>query len=285
MKKGHLKRRHFGQHFLRDRHSIEKIIGEAERLIKAAKQEKFDYTNIIEIGPGKGALTRGLIELAKKHRLKLTLVEKDRELVKFWNDEIQTSTQATDQTIDLEILEQDAVEFSLSSAITKALVVSNLPYASGTPILTNLSKFKNITAMVLMFQKEVSDRIASPPDTRDFGSLSLAMQNIYTVTELIKVGPGCFSPPPKVMSSVITLQRRLEPFLTETFDDQEILEKLAKACFLHRRKMLRSALPKDSDYMKALDLAGVNLTKRAEALSWEEWRKAVSCLRELKKHQ
>jgi len=263
----HEKRKHYGQHFLHDQRVISRILAETEHQIKETK-----CSSLLEIGPGKGALTIGLIELARKYSLPLTLVEKDSELVAEWKKKVSSSP------VKLEVIELDAAHYQPTD-LRDTVVISNLPYASGTPICTNLCQYENMRSLILMFQKEVAERINAKPDTSDFGSLTISIQNRYHVNKLMNVTQNCFTPPPKVMSTVLTLTRLQRPFLTETFEEQEILEKFAKACFLHRRKMLRSALPKDSMWLHAVHSAGVSDTKRAEALAWEEWRAILKCIK------
>jgi 16S rRNA (adenine1518-N6/adenine1519-N6)-dimethyltransferase len=152
--------------------------------------------------------------------------------------------------------------------------MSNLPYSAGTAILSRLADFHaEIPVMVLMFQLEVAQRIRAEPDSKAWGSLSIAIQNNWDVTRLVQVPPGAFSPPPEVQSEVVILKARKEVRIqgTETPEGAQKFQKLVKTCFLHRRKMLRSSLSHHPDYLQGLERSQIRTDLRAEALSWEQW--------------
>ena len=134
--------------------------------------------------------------------------------------------------------------------------------------------------MVLMFQAEVAQRLRADPDTRAWGSLSIWIQNRWNVRKLISVKPGAFNPPPKVDSEVLVFERREQPRIQIPNDPKTEAqwESLLKATFSQRRKMLRSVLKPYPVLRNALELSQVDDTKRAEALSWEEWAKLWECL-------
>lgn len=269
------KRRAFGQHFLRDTSICDRIAHTARELA-----QEYGCQALLEIGPGKGAITLPLIDafddLPTIREVKL--VEKDRVLAANWNargKEMKLSKKFSVEEADfLELAE----EGWLSTA--PLAVVSNLPYSSGTAILTRLALYpKSIPFMVLMFQAEVAQRLRAEPATKAWGSLSIWIQNRWDVSHLLRVPPSAFSPPPKVMSEVVVLKRRES--LRIPYSNEEHFEKFLKTCFAHRRKMLKATFRGVSEnYAKALALSGIDPTRRAETLDWKEWEKLYSAFRE-----
>jgi len=261
------KRKAFGQHFLNDQIIIDSIVSEFLKVYSS-----FNCESILEIGPGKGALTFCLLDQLKTKKIepkKLTLAEKDRELVQHWKQQ--------EQDISLDILEGDFLRSSTDKWYKEFPigVISNLPYSSATAIVTKLASFNNIPCMVLMFQKEVAQRLHARPNTKALGSLSLWIQNNWDVKPLIIVKPQSFTPPPKVDSEVVIMTKRSAPVINKTNENNKTWEKLLKICFQNRRKMLRSNL-KLSQWSDVLKLSEVDPTRRAEALSWDEWKQLFS---------
>ncbi|MCM2324609.1 MAG: 16S rRNA (adenine(1518)-N(6)/adenine(1519)-N(6))-dimethyltransferase RsmA, partial [Oligoflexia bacterium] len=247
------------QHFLKDR-SICRLI--AETGIQLAREAR--CKTLLEIGPGRGALTDPLIELRPQapDLERFVLAERDRALAAEWRARAVTEA----------IEEGDFLELPEEKWITPApvAVVSNLPYSAGTAITTRLARHPDrIPFMVLMFQAEVAQRLRAEQGTKDWGSLSIWIQNRWDVRKLCTVPPSAFSPPPEVQSEVVVLTRRTEPRIA--ISNEALWEKLLKASFMHRRKMLRAGLRSAEPYRQALDASGLDATKRAEALSWEEW--------------
>ena len=252
------KRKAFGQHFLSDTNVINQIVDEV--ISALARHEGH---SLLEIGPGKGAITRPL--LAKLPMEKSFFVaERDRVLIEFWKPESRIT----------KLLEGDFLDQSeeILQTLGKFLVVSNLPYSAGTAIVVKLCEHaKQIPEMILMFQAEVAKRLYAEPSTPDRGSLSLYIQNEWDVKRLLVVKPEAFNPPPKVMSEVVTLKRRETPYIH--LPDEVARKKwneLLKTAFLHRRKMLRVNLGK-SRWKDAFEKSGVDPTLRAEALEWKDW--------------
>lgn len=255
------KRRALGQHFLKDVR-ITQLIAETTHQLA----QEYHCQALLEIGPGKGAITEPLLKLFGRESFVLS--ERDRELADFWRGQ------------GLKIQEGDFLDLPEDRwLIQKPLaVVSNLPYSAGTAILTRLAcYFEAIPFMVLMFQAEVADRLRASPDTKAWGSLSIWIQNRWDVKKLCHVPPGAFSPPPEVQSEVVVLKARSEPRIA--IQNEKIWEQLLKGAFSHRRKMLRSCFRGFDVFRNALELSGVDGTKRAEALSWEEWERlyVASC--------
>lgn len=249
------KRRALGQHFLRDPGVQDRVVTTALELTREARVQ-----TLLEIGPGKGALTKLLLE-RMGDQLRLVLCEKDRELATYWQAEALGSPK-------LAVLPGDFLDLPKEQWLIDPPpgVVSNLPYSAGTAILDRLAR-EQIPFMVLMFQAEVAHRLRAERSTKAWGSLSIWIQNRWDVTRLCSVPPGAFSPPPEVDSEVVVLRRRSEPRVA--VGSEKTWEELLKACFAHRRKMLRSSLP--PKFKTALEAAGIDGTKRAEALDWAEW--------------
>ena len=252
------KQKAFGQHFLKDTHVIDTIV---ESVIAATKL----YPNhaVLEIGPGKGAITRPLLTRLPVDT-KFFLAERDRELIEFWEGESRVN-----QILKGDFLDQPA---DVLDAIGPMIIVSNLPYSAGTAIVVKLSeRSAQIPHMTLMFQAEVSKRLYARASTPDRGSLSLYIQNEWEVERLIVVKPEAFNPPPKVMSEVVTLKKRKEALIAvPTQELREEFNHLLKIAFKHRRKMIKGNFSGTS-FQTALEKSGVAPTLRAEALDWEDW--------------
>lgn len=271
------KRRAYGQHFLRDP-------GIISRIAEAALEEsaRVGAQALLEIGPGKGAITETLlVELQGGHAPapapgRFVLCEKDRELGERW--------QARAAELPwLEVEVQDFLELDLNSLLAKPpiAVVSNLPYSVGTAILVRLARHaEEIPVMTLMFQAEVAQRVRAQPGSKSWGSLSVFIQNRFDVEKLLTVRPGAFVPPPEVDSEVVVLRRRERAHI-DVRGFEGLWDQLLKACFAHRRKMLRSSLPKGTLFRNALAVSGVDDTKRAEALEWADWDRLFQAARKL----
>ncbi|MBI4924941.1 MAG: hypothetical protein HY843_03370 [Bdellovibrio sp.] len=167
-------------------------------------------------------------------------------------------------------------------------VCSNLPYSSGTAILLKLAPFyKKISFMILMFQEEVAKRLRAQPNSSSWGSLSLWTQNWWDVKKLISVYPNSFYPSPKVNSEVVIFTPKQSPVIVDSQDPEAccLWEQLLKQCFSHRRKMLRSGLSKTAFWKHVLIASKIIETKRAEELTWEEWKKFYAAAIEHKKNE
>ncbi|MGE0154082.1 MAG: 16S rRNA (adenine(1518)-N(6)/adenine(1519)-N(6))-dimethyltransferase RsmA [Reyranellaceae bacterium] len=241
-------RKALGQHFLLDQNLTGRIARAADPL---------DRGTVFEIGPGPGGLTRSLLA-AGAHRV--IAVERDPRFLPALRD-LQQAYPGR-----LEILEADALEVNLA-ALGEAprQIVANLPYNVSTPLLLGwLPRIDAFTALTLMFQKEVADRLLAKPRTKDYGRLSVAVQFHCTVKPLFQVPPSAFTPPPQVMSTVVQLRPRPE---RPADIDPRRLERVAAAAFGQRRKMLRAALKSLLPQPEAaLHEAGIAPTARAEEL-------------------
>jgi 16S rRNA (adenine1518-N6/adenine1519-N6)-dimethyltransferase len=229
-------RKRFGQHFLHDQYVI-------ARIIQAINPQADDQ--LIEIGPGRGAITLPLLE----HVRQLSIIEIDRDLVQWWQ---------TQHIPNLLIHSQDALKIDYAALQTdphrKLRIVGNLPYNISTPILFHLFEYLHcIDDMHFMLQKEVVDRMCAAAGDEAYGRLSVMVQFHCEVTQLFDVGAGAFSPSPKVESSIV----RLRPHAPGTYTvDQKILQQLVAQAFSQRRKTLRNSLKKwfSAEQLQALGI-------------------------------
>jgi len=234
-----------GQHFLRDENIIRKIL-------QALQQTPF--TQLLEVGPGGGALTRHLIDLSG---VQFKAVELDKEKVDYLLQHYPS--------LQGRLLHQDflAMQVPFASSFT---VVGNFPYNISSQILFTLLEWREqIETIVGMFQKEVAQRAAAAPGSKTYGVLSVLIQAFFTVDYLFDVSPGCFDPPPKVMSGVIRLTPRKD---IPAMRSQADFTLLVKTAFGQRRKTLRNALKPLFD---ASVLKDPLFDKRAEQLSVEQF--------------
>ena len=238
----HKARKRFGQNFLNDRQVI-------ERIVSTISPKKDD--DIVEIGPGKGAITFPLLEQLNK----LNVVEIDRDLIAL----LQSS-----QNTKLIIHEADALSFDYSHVSNNLRVVGNLPYNISSPLLFHLiSQKDNIIDMTFMLQKEVVDRIVAKNNCKNFGRLSVVMQSFFDVELIFTVPRESFMPQPKIESAIVYLKTRQKPLI----DDIKLLEKVVKICFSQRRKTLKNCLKSYLDQKQT----EIDLSQRAEMLSVENF--------------
>jgi len=212
---------------------------------------------LVEIGPGQGAITRGLLAAAGR----LDAVELDRDLIGL----LKSSCASLGE---LRIHNADALKFdfcSLAAGEHSLRVVGNLPYNISTPILFHLlDQAHCIKDMHFMLQKEVVERMAAEPGSKIYGRLSVMLQARCEVMHLFDIGPEAFTPAPKVDSAFV----RLLPYRSPAFqiDDYPLFQRLVSAAFLQRRKTLRNAL-RDLLTEERIAAAGLDPGARAEQLS------------------
>ena len=238
--------KNLGQHFLHDNHVIEKITQSIPPEADA----------VVEVGPGRGALTGQLA----KHPLPLHLVEKDRRFAPL----------LTPLVPDGHLHFQDALETNWNQLLhhyQRVWLVSNLPYNAGTPLLGRFLRCPSIDSMTLMFQREVADKILNPP----MNSLMALVQTYSSCRRLLRVPPGAFTPPPQVHSTVITLTRiQSPPIGPEEFDRYE---HFLRQLFNHRRKqvqnVLRRILPSDRA-QEILSKLKLDPSHRAESFNLDQ---------------
>jgi 16S rRNA (adenine1518-N6/adenine1519-N6)-dimethyltransferase len=256
-------RKRFGQHFLFD-------LNLTRRIARAARP--LDEGTIIEVGPGPGGLTRALL---LEGAARLVAIEIDPRALDILH-EIQAAAANR-----LEVAQGDALEIELSSlGPAPRRIVANLPYNVSTALLIRwLHVASSITDMVLMFQKEVVDRLVAVPRSKDYGRLSVLAQHVRQVQRLFDVPPSAFVPPPKVTSSVARLTPRPAG---QRLADLRPLERVTAAAFGQRRKMLRGALGSlFPDPVAVLEGLGLAPTSRAEELSVADFVRLAGVIRDV----
>src|SRR4029078_1541132 len=213
-------KKRFGQHFLTDRHYVERIV----QAIAPARDD-----SMVEIGPGTGILTEQLIA----HLAHLHAVEIDRDLAA----QLRTQFPAAKLTVHGE----DALEFDFDSLAPPLRVVGNLPYNVSTPILFRIAAIADrVRDCVFLLQKEVVERMVAEPASAEYGRLSVMLQYRFAMADLLHVPPGAFTPPPKVDSAVV-LMRPLGSDRTRA-KDEALFARIVAAAFEQRRKTLRNAV-------------------------------------------
>ena len=263
----------FGQNFLTDTNILQKIVDTAEI---------DDQVNVIEIGPGIGALTEFLAERAAQ----VMAFEIDHRLVPILADTLRDLDNVT--VVNEDILKVDLAQHiqNFKNPDLPIKVVANLPYYITTPILMHLIESGiPFSEFVVMMQKEVADRISAKPNTKAYGSLSIAVQYYMTAKVAFIVPRTVFVPAPNVDSAILKMVRRPEPAVA--VEDEKFFFKVSKASFIHRRKTLWNNLTgyfgktdeiKDK-LTKALDQAGLSPSVRGEALGLEEFASLADALK------
>ncbi|MCM0601828.1 16S rRNA (adenine(1518)-N(6)/adenine(1519)-N(6))-dimethyltransferase RsmA [Periweissella ghanensis] len=264
-----------GQNFLTDLNILHNIVAAAELT---------DADNVVEIGPGIGALTEQLAKVAGK----VLAFEIDDRLIPILADTLSPYDNIT-------VLHKDILDVNLPATLTEQFgtgaplkLVANLPYYITTPILMNVLKsgvaFDNI---VVMMQKEVADRLSAKPGTKDYGSLSIVVQYRMNAEVAFIVPRTAFIPQPNVDSAIVKLTKR-EPLEVLPFDENSFF-KFVKASFVHRRKSYWNNLTvyfgKDDatkeKIMEALAIANVDPKIRAEKLSLETFIELTNAFHEV----
>ena len=263
----------FGQNFLTDTNILQKIVDTAEI---------DNQVNVIEIGPGIGALTEFLAERAAE----VMAFEIDHRLVPILADTLRDFDNVT--VVNEDILKVDLAQHiqNFKNPDLPIKVVANLPYYITTPILMHLIESGiPFSEFVVMMQKEVADRISAKPNTKAYGSLSIAVQYYMTAKVAFIVPRTVFVPAPNVDSAILKMVRRPEPAVA--VEDEKFFFKVSKASFTHRRKTLWNNLTgyfgktdeiKDK-LTKALDQAGLSPSVRGEALGLEEFASLADALK------
>lgn len=213
-------KKHLGQHFLTDP-------GLAQRIVESIAS---GTDQLLEIGPGKGILTRFILEKDLPH---FRIIEIDDESVEYLNENYPQVKES--------IVHGDFLKTDLGSIFSGHFsVIGNFPYNISSQILFRILEYRQqVDEVVGMFQKEVAERIASPPGSKRYGILSVLVQAFYDIEYLFTVKEGAFFPPPKVKSAVIRLRRNQVAALG---CDEKLFFSLVKSAFNQRRKTLRNAL-------------------------------------------
>lgn len=248
----------YGQHFLTNRHAADRIV---EALSLSSTQA------VLEIGPGKGALTGRLIEKAAR----VVVVEVDEEMV-------QDLRSRWGSRPNLTIVHGDILSFDLDSAAAELSpaspfrVVGNLPYNLTSPILRRLSLWTCWDEATVMVQKEVGDRLTAAVGTGEYGALTVGVALGCRVERVFELSETSFNPPPKVRSSVVRLIRR-SARLTE---DEPTTQRVVQAAFQQRRKTILNSLShglslEKPDVQKVLARVGIDENDRAERIPVESF--------------
>jgi 16S rRNA (adenine1518-N6/adenine1519-N6)-dimethyltransferase len=255
-----------GQHFLRDQPTIHRIVD--------ALNPRTDET-IIEIGPGTGALTSVLVERAGR----LIAIEFDNKLAPLLQERFGGFA-------NFSLVMADALTVDFCKEIEpahSARLVANLPYNISTAILQRLiAQRRCIDEMVLMLQREVVERVLAPAGTSDRGFISVLVEAYCEAEKLFDVAPGAFRPPPKIWSSVMRLKFR--PRINTESTDEGLLWEVVSAGFAQKRKTilnnlrhatgrLQESLKRNGGASIVLCKAGIDLNRRAETLTVEEWQR------------
>ena len=215
----HVARKRFGQHFLTDRSVIDAIVG----VIRPVAGEA-----LVEIGPGLGAMTDPLVARCGR----LTVIELDRDLA------LRLRKRPELAVIEADVLNVDFAALA-AAAGQKLRVVGNLPYNISSPILFHLLEVtQHVLDQHFMLQKEVVDRMAAGPGTKDYGRLSVMLQWRYAIESVLDVPPQAFEPPPRVDSAVV----RMQPLPMVEGVDAALLSELVRVAFSQRRKLMRHTL-------------------------------------------
>ena len=244
----------YGQHFLSNRHAAERIAAE----VGAGPSD-----SVLEIGPGKGALTPLLVGAGR-----LVVVEVDERMVELLRRRFAAANS------NLEIVHQDFLEFDLSALGGNGAfkVVGNLPYNLTSPILRKLSEWAGWSTAVIMVQKEVGERLAAKVGSPEYGALTVGMSLTCTMEKIFELSEKSFDPPPRVKSVVVRLRRRPEALT----DDVDRVQRVVQAAFQQRRKTIENSLSHGLGFGKdavrhALEDLGLEPSLRAERLSVEDF--------------
>jgi 16S rRNA (adenine1518-N6/adenine1519-N6)-dimethyltransferase len=244
----HRPRKRFGQHFLADPHYV-------ARIVDAVAPQPGD--NVVEIGPGLGALTGALIDRAGP----IAAIEIDRDLAARLRERFPPER--------LALHEADALAFDVTALGEKLRIVGNLPYNISSPLLFHLAAYEpRLRDIHVMLQREVVARMGAAPGTPDYGRLSVMLQARFRVTRLFTVPPGAFRPPPQVESAVA----RLVPLGADkpAIADLALFARIVAAAFGQRRKTLRNALAPIASEAQ-LRNAAIDPRARGETLSVEDY--------------
>jgi len=256
-------RKRFGQHFLHDREVIARIV----ESVQIGSEE-----TLVEIGPGRGALTTSLLA----HCRLLHLVELDHDLARILEESYDDEGRVT-------VHQQDVLTFNFRALVPPLggdlVLVGNLPYNIASILLIRLLTVVDcIDRAVFMLQREVAHRLAAVPGSRDYGRLTVMIGRVCTVESLFNVDPTSFSPVPQVESTVIRLTPRPRPIGPAV--DEQAFSELVRTAFAQRRKTLRNAL-KHYQPENAFAVCGIDPQIRPEMLSAEDFANLTAVLNDL----
>ncbi len=244
-----------GQHFLRDRAAIARIVESVP-----------EGSRVLEIGPGAGAITHALLARASA----LTVIEKDDRFAQLWREH------AGRCETRLEVVHGDVLEWlpTVHARTRPQWIVGNLPYNISGPVSALLFSLALPGGMVLMYQREVGERILAEPGSRAYGRLSVLARHHYRARRLLRLPPGAFQPPPKVHSLVL----HLVPHHRRPECDWDALQRCLRQGFAHRRKTLANNFKGviESERMREL---GIDPRWRPERLDYAQWCRLARLMR------
>ncbi|MDR0953617.1 MAG: 16S rRNA (adenine(1518)-N(6)/adenine(1519)-N(6))-dimethyltransferase RsmA [Elusimicrobiota bacterium] len=244
----------YGQHFLVNQGIINKIV---DALVENVEGQ------IVEIGPGKGALTKTIFERGLNN---LTLIEIDPEMAAYLKNNLPTYA-------DYKIIEADFTKLDTARVLPSGPLtfISNLPYIDAAEILLKVLDIPSFKAAVFMFQREQALKLIAKPETKHYGPLSVIFQAYASAQQIARVSPGSFNPPPKVDSEVLLIRPLQKPFFT-SLKHKENFKQVVKAVFGYRRKTVLNSLcevykkPKD-DLIRILNKSDIQASARPEEIS------------------
>jgi 16S rRNA (adenine1518-N6/adenine1519-N6)-dimethyltransferase len=261
---GYQTKKRFGQHFLHDHGVIDKIMAAAELQQQQA---------VVEIGPGLGVLTDELLEAVAQ----VEVMEIDRDLI----ERLEQRNEPR-----LTVHAGDVLKLDWNQCLTRApyVLVANLPYNISSQIVFKLLEHRHLFShMVLMFQREVGERLLAAPGSKAYGILSVMCQLWYDMRNVTIVKPGAFNPPPKVDSIVLKFMVRDAPRVDPI--DETLFFKVVKGAFTQRRKTLRNSLQgagfASADITKALEHSQISPGCRGETLTLEEFSRLTAAFKAL----
>ena len=251
-------KKRLGQNFLTDQSAISSILNR----FNAQSGEP-----VVEIGPGRGALTAGLL----KSGALLTAVEFDRDMVSILKNRFGTQEHFS-------IIQADILKITLSDCHSAGpvRVIGNLPYNISSPILFHLlNQIDSVKDMYFMLQKEVVERIVADPGNRDYGRPSIMLQRSFETTMDVVIEPESFTPPPKVRSAMLRLVPRQQPIGGRI--DVKLFERVVTQAFSQRRKTLRNTL-KGLATSEQMESVGIDPGQRAESVDVAGFTRLVAAL-------
>jgi 16S rRNA (adenine1518-N6/adenine1519-N6)-dimethyltransferase len=244
-------RKWLGQHFLTD----PRILGRIADVLAITKDD-----TVVEIGPGRGALTEQLVARAKR----VVAIEIDRDLAKLLREKYAGDERVT-------VIENDVLDVNLGEAAGGPyLVAGNVPYNITTPILFHALEFPRAARAVYLVQREVAERVVAAPASENYGALSANLQALASAELVFKVAAGAFTPPPKVESAVLRITPRADPLVSA--DEEAPFRAMVVGAFGFRRKQMQRVVRElwelgADEAAEILARAGVEPTDRPEVLT------------------